>query len=212
MMTISSRSFRDQQRIPGRCAFARRSPSGHVRLAENLSPHLRWSAVPSAARSLVLTCIDADAPTQPDDVNREGREVPIALPRTEFVHWLLVDLPPTLTELPEGACSRGVTARGKSQPAGPDGSRQGLNDYTGWFKGDPAMEGRYLGYDGPCPPWNDARVHRYRFELLALDLDRCPVEGTFDLAQLRKAIDGHVLARASITGLYSLNPRHRLVR
>ena len=211
-MKLSSRSFRDQQRIPGRCAFARRSPSGHIRLAENLSPHLRWSGVPAASRSLVLTCIDADAPTRADDVNREGREVPDSLPRAEFVHWLMVDLSPVNGELAEGACSRGVIAHGKAQPPGPVGSRQGLNDYTGWFKGDAAMEGTYLGYDGPCPPWNDARVHRYRFEILAIDLDRCPVEGDFTLAQLRTALDGHVLARAAVTGLYSLNPRHRLTR
>lgn len=211
-MKLSSRSFRDHQRIPGRCAFARRSPSGHIRLAENLSPHLRWSGVPANARSLVLTCIDADAPTRADDVNREGREVAETLPRAEFVHWLMVDLPAVNGELDEGACSRGVVARGKVQPEGPAGSRQGLNDYTGWFKGDAAMEGTYLGYDGPCPPWNDARVHRYRFEVLAIDLARCPVEGAFTLAQLRAALEGHVLDRAAVTGLYSLNPRHRLAR
>ncbi|HEY0975291.1 MAG TPA: YbhB/YbcL family Raf kinase inhibitor-like protein [Solimonas sp.] len=211
-MKLSSRSFRDGHRIPGRCAFARTSPSGHIRLAENLSPHLRWQAAPAATRSFVLTCIDGDVPTQPDDVNQEGREVPATLPRTEFVHWLMVDIPPDIIELAEGSCSQGVVAHGKTQPPGPDGTRQGLNDYTGWFQGDAAMEGRYLGYDGPCPPWNDSIVHRYRFEILALDQARCAVGDGFTLAQLRKAVDGHVLARASITGLYSLNPRFRLIR
>lgn len=211
-MRLSSRSFRDHHRIPGRCAFARRSPSGHIRLAENLNPSLHWAGAPSATRSYVLTCIDADAPTRADDVNREGRIVPADLPRAEFVHWLMVDIPPTLTSLEEGACSQGVIAHGKTQPAGPAGARQGLNDYTGWFKGDAAMEGQYLGYDGPCPPWNDARVHRYRYEILATDLERCPVEGAYTLAELRAALAGHVLARAAITGLYSLNPDIRLQR
>lgn len=206
-MKIRSDSFRDQGRIPGRCAFAVRSVQGHVRLAANHNPHLAWTGVPAAARSLVLTCIDPDAPTRPDDVNREGREVPQALPRAEFVHWLLVDLPPQLRSLAEGSCSRGVSPRGKASPAGPTGSRQGVNDYTGWFAGDPAMAGTWRGYDGPCPPWNDARVHRYRFELLATDLERCPVPADFGLPALRQALEGHVLARASITGLYSLNPR-----
>lgn len=206
-MKLVSRSFRDNARIPGRCAFAVKSPKGHVRLAENRNPHLAWSGAPAGTRSFAITCIDADAPTRPDDVNKEGREVPVDLPRAEFVHWLVVDIPAQVDEIPEGACSEGVTARGKAAPAGPEGSRQGCNDYTGWFSGDAGMEGRYLGYDGPCPPWNDARTHRYRFEVLALDLERCPVAEGFTLADLRKAVEGHVLARASISGRYSLNPK-----
>ncbi len=207
MMRIASRSFRHNGRIPGRCAFAVKDPTGHVRLADNRNPQLRWSGAPAGTRSFVLTCIDADAPTRPDDVNQAGREVPADLPRAAFVHWLMVDIPATVTEIAEGACSQGVTARGKSAPAGPAGAHQGLNDYTGWFQGDTAMNGRYLGYDGPCPPWNDARVHRYTFEVLATDLERCPVGEAFTLAELRTALDGHVLARAALSGRYSLNPR-----
>jgi Raf kinase inhibitor-like YbhB/YbcL family protein len=206
-MKLVSRSFRDNARIPGRCAFAVKSPKGHVRLAENRNPHLAWSGAPADTRSFVITCIDADAPTRPDDVNKEGREVPVDLPRAEFVHWLLVDVPADIAEIAEGSCSEGVSARGKSAPPGPPGSRQGLNDYTGWFKGDATMEGRYLGYDGPCPPWNDARTHRYSFEVLALDVERCAVGDSFTLVDLRKAVEGHVLAKASISGRYSLNPK-----
>ena len=68
------------------------------------------------------------------------------------------------------------------------------------------MGGDYFGYDGPCPPWNDSIVHRYRFTLYALDLSRCPVEGRFNRTEVLAAIEGHVLAEASITGTYSLNP------
>src|SRR3546814_4326834 len=75
--------------------------------------------------------IDGDAPTRPDDVNREGRSVSARLPRAEFVHWLLVDIPPTVIEIAEGACSAGVVAYGKAATRGPDGSQQVLNDYTG---------------------------------------------------------------------------------
>lgn len=209
-MKLSSRSLSASGRIPGRCAFAEKAPFGHVRLAGNRSPHLRWSGAPASTQSFVVTVIDADAPTRPDDVNRDGRVVPAALPRAEFVHWLLADLPPSLNELAEGACSQGVAAHGKTQPAGPEGSVQGLNDYTGWFQGDAAMEGRYLGYDGPCPPWNDARVHRYTFEVLALDVPSLGLAPGFSLADLRHAADGHVLARAAIVGRYSLNPALRL--
>jgi Raf kinase inhibitor-like YbhB/YbcL family protein len=206
-MKLVSRSFRDNARIPGRCAFAIKSPKTHVRLADNRNPHLAWSGAPAGTRSFAITCVDADAPTRADDVNKEDREVPVDLPRAEFVHWLVVDIPPQIDEIAEGACSEGVTARGKQTPAGPAGSRQGRNDYTAWFQGDAHMEGRYLGYDGPCPPWNDARTHRYTFEVLALDLERCAVGDGFTLAELRKAVDGRVLARASISGRYSLNPK-----
>ncbi|MFA5939294.1 MAG: YbhB/YbcL family Raf kinase inhibitor-like protein [Sinimarinibacterium sp.] len=209
-MKLISRSFRPNGSIPGRCAFAVKSPKGHLKLADNRNPHLAWSAVPEGARSFVLTCIDADAPTRPDDVNREGRIVPADLPRAEFVHWLMVDIPAQIREIAEGSCAEGVVARGKAAPAGPQGVRQGINDYTGWFKGDAAMEGSYLGYDGPCPPWNDARVHHYTYEILATDLERCPVGEAFTLSDLGKALAGHVLDRASVVGRYSLNPQIRL--
>ncbi|MBI2384051.1 MAG: YbhB/YbcL family Raf kinase inhibitor-like protein [Gammaproteobacteria bacterium] len=208
-MRLTSNSFRDGGTIPARCAFALRDPRRHVRLAANRNPHLAWTGAPPATRSFVLICTDIDAPTRPDDVNKEGREVSAALPRADFIHWVVVDIPAGRCALEEGACSQGVAAKGKRDPAGPEGARQGLNDYTGWFKGDPAMEGAYLGYDGPCPPWNDARVHHYRFELFATDLDKCPVKDGFAAKDVRKAIEGHVLAHARLSGRYSLNPRLR---
>ncbi|TXH03940.1 MAG: YbhB/YbcL family Raf kinase inhibitor-like protein [Nevskiaceae bacterium] len=209
-MKLNSRSFKPDGLIPGRCSFCVKSPRGHVRLADNRNPHLAWSGAPAGTRSYVITAIDADAPTRPDDVNREGREVPLSLPRGEFVHWLMTDIPPQVTEVAEGSCAQGVVARGKARPQGPEHARQGVNDYTGWFAGDAAMAGTYLGYDGPCPPWNDARVHRYTFTVYAIDLGRLDLAEGFTLPQLRKALDGHVLASASISGRYSLNPRLRI--
>lgn len=209
-MKLTSQSFPDGGVIPGRCAFAVADPGTHVRLSDNRSPELSWSGAPAGTRSFVLICVDPDAPTRPDDVNREGRTVPRSLPRADFVHWVLVDVPPDVTRLAEGACSQGVTPRGKASPAGPAGSRQGVNDYTAWFKGDKDMAGTYRGYDGPCPPWNDEMPHRYRFELYATDLARCPVAGDFTAADVRKAIAGHFTARAELTGLYSLNPAVKL--
>ncbi|MES2490025.1 MAG: YbhB/YbcL family Raf kinase inhibitor-like protein [Pseudomonadota bacterium] len=209
-MKLSSKTFKDGSLIPGRCGFCVQAPRGHVRLSQNLNPHLAWSGAPAGTRSFVLTVIDADAPTKPDDVNQEGREVPADLPRAEFVHWLMVDIPADVTEIAEGSGSNGVTVKGKSAPSGPQGTRQGVNDYTGWFAGDAAMAGTYLGYDGPCPPWNDARVHHYTFTIHATDLDQAKVKGAYTLADLRKALDGHVLASASIRGRYNLNSRLRV--
>ncbi len=210
-MKLSSKSFENGGVIPGRCAFAVKAPRGHVRLSDNLNPELSWSGAPADTKSFALLCIDPDVPSKPDDVNKEDREVPLKLPRATFTHWALVDIAADVSSVEEGAYSRGVTPRGKRTPTGPEGSRQGVNDYTGWFKGDADMDGDYLGYDGPCPPWNDSVVHHYRFELFALDVERCSVEGLFTAADVQKAIEGHVLASATLTGRFSLNPRIRLL-
>lgn len=192
--------------IPARFAFGVPDKAAHVRLGENINPAIRWENLPEGTRTLVLICVDTDVPTRPDDVNQEGRTVPADLPRGRFFHWVIVDLAPDSMGIAEGACSRGVTPRGKQSPEGPEGSRQGRNDYTAWFEGDQDMGGVYLGYDGPCPPWNDSIPHHYHFVLYATDLERCPVTGAFSAEDVETALTGHVLARAEVTGVYSLNP------
>ena len=162
--------------------------------------------MPAGTKSFVLICHDPDVPSQGDDVNQEGKAIPIDLPRIDFYHWVLVDLPATATGIEEGEYSNGVTAGGKDGPVGPNGTRQGVNDYTNWFAGDADMGGDYYGYDGPCPPWNDTIVHHYMFTLYALHVEKCSVDGKFTGADVREAIAGHVLAKASVTGTYSLNP------
>jgi len=206
-MHLRSDSFQHGQPIPSRFAFCK--PGSPVALSDNCSPHLAWRDAPAGTRSFVLTCIDTDVPSKLDDVNKEGRTVPADLPRGEFVHWLMANIPVECAELAEGACSDEITPRGKQQPFGPPGSVQGVNDYTGWFAGDADMAGSYLGYDGPCPPWNDARVHHYHFRVYALDTDQLGLTSGFTLAQLHAAISGHVLAEATLTGTYSLNPNVR---
>lgn len=213
-MRIWSDSFSEGGVIPRECAFAVSDPASHVRLSSNRSPHIAWDDVPSGAKSLVLICHDPDVPSVGDDVNQEGRTVPDSLPRVDFFHWLLVDIPVCLKSLSEGMFSDMVTPHGKPGPLVPftikNGTehqlRQGVNDYTGWFASDPDMAGEYYGYDGPCPPWNDERVHTYVFTLYALDIPRLPLEGRFSGAELRLAIRGHILDEARTFGVYSLNP------
>ncbi len=205
-MKLTSSDFSDNQPIPSEFAFGQKDPENHFRLSDNRNPQLAWSDVPEGCQSLALLCVDPDAPTVADDVNQEGRTVSKDLARGDFVHWVLVDIPATVFEIEARQCSDGVTAGGKQAPSGPEGSRQGMNDYTSWFASDEAMKGTYFGYDGPAPPWNDERVHRYCFELYALDVPRCSVEGTFDRQDVMNAIEGHILAKAELTGTYTLNP------
>ncbi len=205
-MHIRSNSFHDMQPIPSEFAFCQPGADGEPSMfAANRNPHLTWSDVPDGTRSFVLTCIDVDVPSVGDDVNQQGRSVSASLPRTEFVHWLMIDISPEYREFGAGACAEGVVAHGKQEVFGPPGSKQGINDYTVWFADDEAMRGDYYGYDGPCPPWNDERLHHYHFRVAALDIATLGLDGRFDIHDVRKAMQGHVLAEAELIGTYTLN-------
>ncbi len=206
MIKLTSTSFNEGQKISGDFAFCIPDSTHHVCLGRNHNPQLSWSGAPQGTKSFALICHDPDVPSQGDDVNQDGRSVPATLPRIDFFHWVLIELPATLNEIKQGEFSDDVTPRGKPGPAGRHGTRQGVNDYTGWFAGDNDMRGDYFGYDGPCPPWNDEILHHYVFTLFALDVDKLPLEGTFTGQQVREAMQGHILDQASLTGLYTLNP------
>lgn len=208
-MKLVTTAFADGGFIPAEFAFGRIDAASHVALSQNRNPDFAWTDVPAATRSFALLCVDPDVPSRGDDVNQEGREVPASLARVDFFHWVLVDLPAQRRSIARGEFADGVTPHGKPGPAAPGGARQGINDYTGWFAGDAAMAGNYFGFDGPCPPWNDTRMHHYRFTLYALDIGSLPLHGTFGGADALKAIAGHVLAEAAVTGRYTLNPRLR---
>ena len=209
-MKLTTTGFADDAPIPAEFAFGAIDPATHVKLSGNRNPDFAWTGLPAGTQSLALMCHDPDVPSRGDDVNQEGRVVPASLPRVDFFHWTLVDLPPDAAPIARGEFSDGVTARGKPGPHAPRGARQGINDYTGWFAQDKDMAGNYFGYDGPCPPWNDAIVHHYVFTLYALDVPRLAVSGVFGGADARKAMAGHVLAQAAITGRYTLNPSVKL--
>jgi Raf kinase inhibitor-like YbhB/YbcL family protein len=206
-MKLWSDSWTNGDRIPSRFAAGRVNADGSVGFSDNLNPHLAWSDVPLAAKSLVLICHDFDVPGVATDVNRDDREVPADLDRVDFFHWVLIDLPPRPTVIAEGECSRGFQVRGKPGPAAPGGGRQGLNDYTGWFADNADMAGDYFGYDGPFPPFNDSLVHHYVFTLYAVALPRLPIEGRFTGPQVRAQLADQVLAEATFSGTYTLNKR-----
>ena len=209
-MKLSTSAFSDGGAIPPEFAFGAIDPAQHVRLSGNRSPDFSWSGLPAGTRSLALVCHDPDVPSRGEDVNQEGRVVPASLPRVDFFHWILVDLPADAAPIERGEFADGVIARGKPGPMAPRGARQGINDYTSWFAGDKDMAGNYFGYDGPCPPWNDSIVHHYTFTLFALDVARLDVAGAFGGSDARRAMAGHVLAQAAVRGLYTLNPAVRI--
>lgn len=205
-MKLTSSSFADGQRIPGELAFCIPDAGHHVCLGKNLNPQLAWSDVPDGTQSFALVCCDPDVPSKGDDVNQEGRTVPASLPRVDFFHWVLVNLPAEMREIKEGEFSSEVVPRGKTGPQTIHGARHGVNNYTEWFAGDNDMRGDYYGYDGPCPPWNDEIAHRYVFTLYALDIPALPLDSRFTGPQVREVIKGHILAEATLTGTYTLNP------
>lgn len=204
-MKLTSSSFSEGQRIPGEFSFCAPDPAHHVCLGKNLNPQLAWSDFPPGTQSFVLICHDPDVPSQGDDVNQEGRTVPASLPRVDFFHWVLIDLPASLTAIAAAEFSSTVTPRGKPGTIAAHGARQGINSYTDWFAGDHDMAGDYYGYDGPCPPWNDEIIHRYVFTIFALDIAKLPLEGRFGGPEARQAMAGHILDQASLSGTYCLN-------
>lgn len=205
-MWLRSDSFAAGAPIPSQFAMGQPSADGFG-FAENRNPRLAWGEVPPGTRSFVLMCVDPDVPTVPEMVGKADVEIPAEQPRCDFVHWLMIDIPADCREIAAGSCSAGVTVGGKQVPEGPVGARQGLNDYTAWFAGDARMAGDYRGYDGPFPPPNDLRVHRYFFRLFALDRARLDVPERFTVADALRAMHAHVLTETAIFGVYSLHPR-----
>jgi Raf kinase inhibitor-like YbhB/YbcL family protein len=202
-MELSSLSFSNNEWIPERYAFGKVDSQLHVALADNFNPQFSWGDVPPGTQSFALICHDPDVPSHAELINQENQSVPASLPRVNFFHWVLVNLPADLREIEEGAFPNGITPCGKGGPLAPFGAKQGINDYTAWFAQDHDMSGDYFGYDGPCPPWNDELAHRYIFTLYALSILEVDLHGPFDGRKALKAIENHVLAQASAVGMYT---------
>lgn len=203
-MKVTIDGWSDGDPIPTKFAFGKIPQEGRFELSSNINPRIAWSGAPAGTRSFALICHDPDVPSRPDDVNQEGKTVPADLPRVDFFHWVLVDIPADRMDIAEGEAASGVTPKGK--PVGSKAyGRAGRNSYTDWFAGDAEMGGVYGDYDGPCPPWNDAILHRYIFTVYALDVATVEVGEDFDGVAALRAIDGHILDQASFSGTYTMN-------
>lgn len=95
MIEFYSRSFQNGEPLPARLAFARAHPVEKFELSGNRNPHLAWTTLPAATRSVVIVCYDVDVPDVFDDVNRDGVELPVDMPRRRFsIGQSLVCRPP----------------------------------------------------------------------------------------------------------------------
>jgi Raf kinase inhibitor-like YbhB/YbcL family protein len=142
-------------------------PAAYTCDGTDTAPPLRWSDAPKGTRSFALIVDDPDAPDP-------------AAPKRVYVHWVLYDLPPTATALPEGVTGAGL----------PGGTREGVNDWN------------RTGYGGPCPPIGR---HRYFFKLSALDTTLGDL-GRATKADVERSMQGHVLEHAELVGTYQ-HPR-----
>ncbi len=157
-LTLTSASFAPGGEIPTK----------HTCEGADISPALAWSGTPAGTRSLVLIVDDPDAPDP-------------KAPKMTWVHWVLYDLPPGATGLPEGVKRAEL----------PPGTREGLNDW------------KRTGYGGPCPPIGR---HRYFHKLYALDATLGDL-GSPTKVVLETKMKGHVLAQAELVGTYEKRKR-----
>lgn len=165
----------------------------HKQMGKNINPEMKWSDLPGGAKSLAILMVDPDVPQNKENANQEGVTLAKDMPREDFYHWVLVDIPISLSAIKKGQDSNGVIPQGKKPGATPYGVR-GVNDYSN----------NNGGYDGPCPPWNDELPHRYHFYLFALDVETLGLTGNFNGNTARAAMNNHVLAHSEWVGVYSL--------
>jgi Raf kinase inhibitor-like YbhB/YbcL family protein len=127
---------------------------------ENISPPLSWTGAPQGSQSLALIVDDPDAPAG------------------TWVHWVVFNLPPSMSSLSEGASSSG-----RQEQFG----TAGTNSF------------RKSGYGGPCPP--KGKPHRYFIKLYALDI-MLGLKSGATKADVEKAMQGHILAQGQLMGTY----------
>ena len=184
-LEVSSSSFQEDKRP------RKRIPKENTCYADNLSPPLDWSGVPAGAKSLAVIV------EEPQEARTEEAYYSIA-PSFGSIHWVLYNIPPEVTGLPEGvSTSTGVL---------PDGTTQGTNEFGG------------IGYRGPCPPPSVVRLyiqpgrmaeppHDYYFRVYALNamMDLGP-GATKD--ELTAAMQGHIVGFGEVMGKFQ-GPRQQ---
>jgi phosphatidylethanolamine-binding protein (PEBP) family uncharacterized protein len=174
------------------------------------SPGLHWSPGPAGTKSYVVINVDPDVTADLSLMNKPGVTIPADAPRQKIYHWELIDIPASVLRLAPGTDGDGFVPGGKPIGATPLGVR-GTNDYWPLFNRNPnapaAMKGPYGGFDGPCPPANDALTHTYRFEVYALDVRSLGLTGQFFAPAVYAAMEGHVLASGAAAAKFVYDDR-----
>lgn len=171
----------------------------------NLSPSVQWSQGPAGTKSYALVMLDPDVPADLSLYNKAGVTIAADAPRQIFPHWLLANIPPTVTQVAEGAEGKGVVKGNLPLGRTAIGTR-GQSGYAAFMASNPDMAGDWGGYAGPCPPLNDLRRHEYRIRVYALDVASLPLPDRFTWADLEPALKGHILAEGEAKAAYSLHP------
>lgn len=161
---VPSFSVSSADLTPGKPMSDTHAYDGATDSAANTSPQLSWSGAPEGTKSYVVTCFDPDAPTP-----------------SGFWHWVLVDLPASTTELPQGAGSAGAELPGSAFHVRND---WGSKDYGGAF-----------------PPDGD-RPHRYYFVVHAVDVESLGVDADATPAVVSFNLAFHTLARAELVATF----------
>lgn len=151
-MTVTSPAFAPDSEIP----------SKYTCEGSDTSVPITWSGAPAKTKSFALIVDDPDAPDP-------------RAPKMTYVHWVLYDIPATVSSLDEEASTHLPAA-----------VRQGVNDW------------KRTGWGGPCPPIGR---HRYFFKLYALDVMLGDL-GSPRKPALEKAMQGHILATSQLVGTY----------
>lgn len=197
-LTVKVSGFENGTKIPEKYAFCAPDGKGKTKDGGNVNPAISWEGAPSGTKSFALIVVDRDVPQSFDSANKEGQTIPYDMPRQDFYHWVLVDIPVNMVSIAEGADSKQVLPTGKQIGKTAYGFN-GQNDFASF------MSGTFGGYDGPCPPWNDERLHHYHFIVYALDTDSLGVSGTFGGKYAEDLMKGHILAKGEVMGTYSNN-------
>ena len=195
-LTINVSGFSRNTTIPSAYAYCTANGPGKTKPGGNRNPEIRWNDAPAGTKSFALIVVDKDVPASFDDANRDNRTIPVDAPRRDFYHWVLINIPARINFIAEGADSQMATNTGKPALETTYG-RNGQNDFA------TIMNGPFGGYDGPCPPWNDLRVHNYHFQLYALDVANLNLGNGFNGKQAMEAITPHIIAQNEWIGTFS---------
>jgi Raf kinase inhibitor-like YbhB/YbcL family protein len=175
------------------------------KLASNKSPELSWSGAPKGTLSYAVVGYSPDGLVNTQFAGMRGKVIKEDEPRKISYHWVLVNIPTTITKLNEGIDSFDFKKTGPNERQRSYGLR-GVNSLSNNIPFIKDFKGFADGYAGPCPAPNDLLVRNVFLKVFALDVASLPVKGDFSGEDAVQAMQGHILADGEVKALYTLNP------